>query len=57
VDPTSGPTYMSKSFDILAGVVRLSFNLDPLSGYLFVFTRSRRNRIKILFRDNTGGWV
>jgi transposase len=39
---------LRKSFDTLAGVVRESLRLDPLSGHLFVFTNSRKNRIKIL---------
>lgn len=42
-------TYLRKSFDMLAGVVRDLHSLDPLSGHLFVFTNSRRDRIKILF--------
>ena len=31
-------TDLRKSFDTLAGVVRESLRLDPLSGHLFVFT-------------------
>ena len=45
----AGTTDLRKSFDTLAGVVRESLRLDPLSGDLFVFTNSRKNRIKILF--------
>ena len=52
-----GATDLRKCFDTLAGVVRESLRLDPLSGHLFVFTNSRKNRIKILFWDNTGWWV
>jgi len=48
---------LRKSFDTLAGVVREAFRLDLLSGHLFVFTNSRKNRIKILFSDNTGWWL
>ena len=47
----AGATDLRKSFDTLAGVVRESLRLDPLSGHLFVFTNSRKNRIKILFWD------
>jgi transposase len=46
-----------QSFGTLAGVVRESLRLDPLSGHLFVFTNSRKNRIKILFWDNTDWWL
>jgi transposase len=52
-----GTANLRKAFDTLAGVVRESLRLDPLSGHLFVFTNSRKNRIKILFSDNTGWWV
>jgi transposase len=53
----AGTTDLRKSFDTLAGVARESLRLDPLSGHLFVFTNSRKNRIKIPFWHNTGGWV
>jgi transposase len=36
---------LRKSFDTLAGVVRDSLSLDPLSGHLFVFTNSRKTRV------------
>ena len=39
----AGATDLRKSFDTLAGVVRESLRLDPLSGYLLVFTNSRKN--------------
>ena len=41
----AGATDLRKSFDSLAGVVRESLRLDPLSGHLFVFTSSQKNRI------------
>ena len=53
----AGATDLRKSFDTLAGVVRHSLRLDPLSGHLFVFTNARKNRLKILFWDKTGWWV
>ena len=53
----AGATDLRKSFDTLAGVVRNSLRLDPLSGHLFVFTNARKNRLKILFWDKTGWWV
>ena len=53
----AGATDLRKSFDTLAGVVRNSLRLDPLSGHLFAFTNSRRNRLKILFWDRNGWWL
>jgi len=53
----AGATDLRKSFDTLAGVVRNSLRLDPLSGHLFVFTNARKNRLKILLWDKTGWWV
>ena len=51
---TAGATDLRKSFDTLAGVVRNSLRLDPLSGHLVVVTNSRKNRTKILFWDKSG---
>ena len=53
----AGDTDLRKSFDTLAGVVRGTLQLDPLSGHLFVFTNGRRNRLKILFWDRNGWWL
>jgi len=53
----AGQTDLRKSFDPLAGVVRSSLQLDPLSGHLFVFSNQRRHRAKILFWDKSGGWL
>ena len=53
----AGGTDLRKSFDTLAGVVRGSLQLDPLTGHLFVFTNARRNRLKILFWDRHGWWL
>lgn len=52
----AGATELRKSFDTLAGAVRNSLRFDPLSGHLFAFTNSRRNRLKILFWDRNGWW-
>jgi transposase len=52
-----GASDLRKSFDTLAGVVRNSLWLDPLSGHLFAFTNSRHNRVKILFWDRNGWWL
>lgn len=53
----AGDTDLRKSFDTLAGVVRGTLRLDPLSGHLFVFTNARKNRLKILFWDRNGWWL
>jgi transposase len=48
------PTDLRKSFDTLAELVRQQFQLDPLSGQLFVFTNKRADRIKLLYWDEDG---
>ena len=53
----AGVTDMRKSFDGLSGVVRSAIDGDPKSGDLFVFCNRRRNRLKILFVDESGVWV
>ena len=53
----AGATDLRKSFDTLAGGVRNSLHLDPLSGHLFVFANSRRNSLKVLFWDRNGWWL
>jgi transposase len=45
---------MSYSFDHLMGQAEAIFNQDPLSGHLFLFLNSSRDRIKILFWDRDG---
>ncbi len=53
----SGATDLRKSFEGLSDLVTHQFHQDPLSGYLFVFTNRRKNRIKLLFFDGSGVWV
>jgi transposase len=48
------PTDLRKSFDTLAEVVRQQFQLDPLSGQLFVFKNRRGDRVKLLYWDEDG---
>jgi|SRR5208282_259288 transposase len=50
-------TDMRKSFDGLYGLVRDQLLCDPLSGHLFLFSNTKRNRLKIIFFDGTGLWV
>jgi transposase len=48
---------MRKGFNGLYGLVRDQLLCDPLSGHLFLFSNSQRNRLKVLFWDTTGLWV
>ena len=50
------PTDMRKGVDTLCGVVRDELGRDPLSGEVFVFIGSRRDRIKLLLYEH-GGYV
>ncbi len=38
----------------LCGVVQDEMKLDPFGKYLFIFSNSKRNKIKALYWDNTG---
>ena len=51
------PVDLRGSFNLLYGLVVEQLNGDPLSGHLFVFTNTRRNRIKVLYWDGDGLWV
>ena len=46
------PTDMRKGFDSLCGLVRDELGRDPLSGEVFVFIGSRRDRIKLLLYES-----
>ena len=48
------PVDLRGSFNRLYSLVVEQLKGDPLSGHLFVFTNSRRNRIKVLYWD--GVW-
>lgn len=50
-------TDMRKSFNGLAAIVEADFDLDPLSGALFVFCNRSRCIIKILEWDGDGFWI
>jgi len=53
----TGATDMRKSFNGLFGLVRDHLGCDPTSGHVFLFTNSRRNRLKLLVYDGSGLWV
>ena len=53
----TGATDMRKGFNGLYGLVRDHLLCDPLSGHLFLFSNSQRNRLRVLFFDGTGLWV
>jgi len=53
----AGATDMRKNFNGLYGLVRDHLDCDPESGHVFLFTNSRRNRLKLLVYDGSGLWV
>ena len=53
----AGATDMRKGFEGLFGLVRDRLLCEPLSGHVFVFANSQRNRLKLLFWDGNGLWV
>ena len=53
----TGATDMRLGFNGLYGLVCNRLQCDPLSGHLFLFANSRRNRMKVLFFDGSGLWV
>lgn len=53
----TGATDLRRSIDGLAALVRERFDVDPLSGHLFIFRNRRGDRLKILAWDQGGFWV
>jgi transposase len=51
------PLDLLGSFNRLYGLVVEQLKGDPLSGHLFVFTKGRRNRIRVLYWDGDGLWI
>ena len=48
---------LRKGFDGLSALVIDVIDEDPLSGHLFVFFNRRRDRVKILYWDQSGYWL
>jgi transposase len=48
---------LRKAFDGLDFLVRNSLAHDPLDGSLYVFSKCRRERIRILFWEPRGYWL
>jgi IS66 Orf2 like protein len=46
-----GATDLRKGFEGLYGLVRDRLRCEPMSGHLFLFSNSRRNRLKMLYWD------
>ena len=53
----TGATDMRKSFTGLEGLIRERLECDPLTGHLFLFSNSRRDRLKVVYFDGSGLWV
>ena len=52
-----GATDMRKSFNGLSGIASSLLGATPSSRDFFVFSNRLRNRLKILFYDESGAWV
>lgn len=51
------PVDLRRGFDGLFGLVRDQLGLNPLSGYLFLFTNRMHTRVRILLWDGSGLWL
>jgi transposase len=53
----TGATDMRKGFCGLEGLIRERLECDPTSGHIFLFSNSRRDRLKLVYFDGSGLWV
>ena len=51
------PIDMRLGFNGLHALTQTVLNQEVRSGYLFVFTNKRRNRIRLLYWDGSGLWL
>lgn len=49
-----GVSDMRKGFDALAGMVRSEFDMNPLSGDVFIFFNRRKNQVRLLSWEQDG---
>lgn len=52
-----GKTDMRRGIDSLACIVKEQFDLDPMSGKIFIFCGGRKDRFKALYWDGQGFWL
>lgn len=52
-----GSTDLRKSIDGLSVLAKEVFDLDPFSSNLFVFCNKQRDKLKILYWDESGFWL
>jgi hypothetical protein len=50
----TGASDLRRGFDGLAQLARGQLEQDPMTGHLFVFANRKRDRIKILYWDQSG---
>lgn len=53
----TAPVDMRKQIDGLCAICREVFEVDPLSGVVFVFTGRNRKMVRLLAYDNQGYWL
>jgi transposase len=53
----TGATDMRKGVCGLEGLIRERLECDPTTGHIFLFTNSRRDRLKLVYFDGSGLWV
>jgi transposase len=53
----TGATDMRKGFTGLECLIRELLECDPFTGHLFLFSNSRRDRLKVVYFDGSGLWV